>query len=115
MRNVGMHAVMAKVETVKLHLYILERCIYRYIYIYIYIIERYIYIYIYILLRDAYSNLCHYRLPTELNPYTRMCVSTIGSLSLFRKIMRNHCETPVESWFAFISLIFDFSVYFNYS
>ena len=47
-RNLRMHAVMAKVRIVKLHLYILERYIYRYIYtyIYIYIIARYIYIYI---------------------------------------------------------------------
>ena len=47
------------------------------------------------------------------NPYTRMCVSTIGSFSLFREIVKHHCETPVESWFFGISLIWDFSVYFN--
>ena len=48
-RNLRMHAVMAKVRIVKLHLYILERYIYRYIYLYI--IARYIYIYIYIIER----------------------------------------------------------------
>ena len=29
--------------------------------------------------------------------------------------MKNHCKTQVESWFFWSSLIFDFSVYFNYS
>ena len=42
-------------------------------------------------------------------------VSTIESLSLFREIVKNHCKLPVRSWFFGFSLIFDFSVYFNYS
>ncbi len=49
------------------------------------------------------------------NPYTRRCVSTIESLSLFREIVKNHGKLPVRSWFFGFSLIFDFSVYFNYS
>ena len=49
------------------------------------------------------------------NPYTRMCVLTIGSLSRFRKIVTNHCNTPVTSWVFWNSLIWDFSVYFEYS
>ena len=48
-------------------------------------------------------------------PYTSMCVLTIGSFSLFRKIVKTHGKAPVESWFFGISLIFDFSVYFNYA
>ena len=48
------------------------------------------------------------------NPYTRMCASTIGSFSLFRNILKQHCKTQVESWFGFFFLIWDFSVYFNY-
>ena len=48
------------------------------------------------------------------NPYTRRCVSTIESLSLFREILKNHGKLPVRSWFFGFSLIFDFSVYFNY-
>ena len=30
------------------------------------------------------------------NPYTRMCVSTIGPFSLVDKIMKNHGKTQVE-------------------
>ena len=48
------------------------------------------------------------------NPYTRRCVSTIESLSLFREIVKNHCKLQVRSWFFGFSLILDFSVYFNY-
>ena len=43
------------------------------------------------------------------NPYTRMCISTIESLSLFREIVKNHGELLVRSWFWGFSLIFDFS------
>ena len=39
---------------------------------------------------------------------------TIGSFSLFRKQMKTHCKTLVESWFFRFSLILDFSVYFEY-
>ena len=48
------------------------------------------------------------------NPYTRMCVLTIESLSLFREIVKNHGKLQVGSWFLGFSLIFDFSVCFNY-
>ena len=49
------------------------------------------------------------------NPYTRICVSTIESLSLFCEIVKNHGKLPVRSWVFGFSLIFDFSAYFNYS
>ena len=39
-----------------------------------------------------------------------MCVSTIGSFSLFGKQMKNHGKLQVGSWFFGFSLIFDFSV-----
>ena len=48
------------------------------------------------------------------NPYTRRCVSTIESLSLFRDIVKNHGKIQVISWFFGFSLIFYLSVYFNY-
>ena len=63
---------------------------------------------------EAFFQTRHFSLFSP-NPYTRMCVSTIESLSLFREIVKNHCNLPVKSWFFGFSLIFDFSVYFNYS
>ena len=42
------------------------------------------------------------------NPYTRMCVSTIGWYSTFGKNMKKHSKSPVESWVFGFSLIFDF-------
>ena len=49
------------------------------------------------------------------NSYTRMCVSTIGSFSLFGKTLEHHGKTLVESWFCGHSLILDVFVYFDYS
>ena len=49
------------------------------------------------------------------NPYTRMCVSTIGSYSTLGKIVKKHGKTQVESWVLGFSLIFDFSVYLKNS
>ena len=44
-----------------------------------------------------------------------MCVLTIGSFHLFgNKIEKQH-NTLLETWFFGISLIWDLSVYFNYS
>ena len=48
------------------------------------------------------------------SPYTRMCVSTIGSFSHFLYKKKTQCKTRVEFWFWVFSRIFDFSVYFNY-
>ena len=50
----------------------------------------------------------------RLNPYTRMCVLTIESLSLFREIVKRHGKLPIISWFCGFSLILDFFVYFDY-
>ena len=47
------------------------------------------------------------------NPYTRMCVSTIGSFSLVRKKMKTHGETPVESCFVFVFSAFGFLCLFE--
>ena len=49
------------------------------------------------------------------NPYTRMCVSTIGSYSFFCKIVKTHGKSQVESWIFGFSLIFDLSVYLKNS
>ena len=48
------------------------------------------------------------------NPYTRMCVSTIGSFSLLRNKMKDHGKTLVEFCFFFwvLSDLY-LSVYFN--
>ena len=46
------------------------------------------------------------------NPYTRICVLTIESLSLLGKIVKHHGKLLVRSWFFGFSLIFDFSVHF---
>ena len=48
------------------------------------------------------------------NPYTRMCVLTIGSFSLLGNKMKNHCKLQIRSWFFGFPLIFDFSVYFDH-
>ena len=42
------------------------------------------------------------------NPYTIMCVLTIGSSSLFRKIVRTHGQLQLRSWFFGCYLISDF-------
>ena len=47
------------------------------------------------------------------NPYTRMCVSTIGSYSTFAKNVKTHGKSLVESCVFGFSLIFDSSVYQN--
>ena len=44
-----------------------------------------------------------------------MCVLTIGSFSLVCKVVKIMVNTRVASWFVGFSLIWDFSVYFNYS
>ena len=51
----------------------------------------------------------------RLNPYTRICVSTIGSYSTFCTQMQSHGKSPVESWVWGFSPIFDFSVYLKKS
>ena len=58
--------------------------------------------------RDIFRT-CHFSwfLP---NPYTRMCVSTIGSFPLFVKQIKHHCKLQVGSWFFGFSLIFDLSL-----
>ena len=47
------------------------------------------------------------------DPYTRMCVSTLGSSSTFGKQMNNHSKSQVESWFWGFSVVFVFSVYLS--
>ena len=54
--------------------------------------------------------LCHCFRP---NPCTRMCVSTIGSFSLFRKKQKYWYKVRRILFFGFF-LIWDFSVYFDY-
>ena len=43
-----------------------------------------------------------------------MCVLTVGYFLLVRKQVNNHGETQVGSWFFWFSLIWDFSVHFDY-
>ena len=52
--------------------------------------------------------------PFLQKPYTIMCVLTIGSLSLFRKIVKNHGKSQVKSWLLGFSLIFEMPIYFYY-
>ena len=49
------------------------------------------------------------------NPYTRMCVSTIGSFSRFGQLVNTYGQTLVESCFLLVSLILDSFVHFIYS
>ena len=52
----------------------------------------------------------------RLNPYTRMCVSSIGSSSTFCKNVKSHRKSQVESLFFWFSLIVVFFVFvFNLS
>ena len=47
----------------------------------------------------------------EPNPYTRMCVSTLGSSSTFGNKVKKHGKSLVKAWFLGFSLISVFSVY----
>ena len=66
--------------------------------------------------KEAFLELVIFHCSSSPNPYTstRMCVSTTGSLSLSHKKVNTHCKSQVRSWFFGFSLIFDFSVCFNY-
>ena len=61
-----------------------------------------------------FSRTCFFFL-FSAEPYTRMCVSTVGSYSTFGNIVKKYGKTQVESWVSGFSLIFDFSVYLKNS